>query len=138
MKAEAVIYNVLKDNANVAALVVANGVNRIYPVILPQEPIYPAILYKAVSSERIQGVHSDPGYARVRVQVTCIARAFDDALDLAEKARIALERHGSAVTGTTIAGVTVYDIFMGSEAQTYEPEIECYAIATDYTVVHAE
>ncbi len=134
MKAEKVIKTVLAAHAGVAGLVVA----RIYPVVMPQEPTYPNIVYRRVASERIQGVHSDPGVARVRLQVTAWAATYDECHALAEQVRLALERYGSAITGTTIAGVTVYDVFMGTEADAYEPELDKFAHATDFTVVHAE
>lgn len=136
MKAEKVVHSVLSAHAGVVAIVGTPA--RIYPVVMPQEPTYPCITYRRVASERLQGVQSDPGMARVRLQVTSWASKYEDLKTLAEQVRLALERHGSAVTGTTIAGTTVYDIFMGSEADAYEPELDVFAHATDFTVVHAE
>ncbi len=134
MKAEKVIKTVLDAHAGTAALVAA----RIYPLVMPQEPAYPCITYRRVASERMQGVQTDPGVVRARLQVTAWAETYDACKGLAEQIRLALERHGSAVTGTAIAGVTVYDIFMGSEADAYEPELDKFAQAIDFTVVHAE
>lgn len=134
MKAEKVIHNRLSTHAGVSALVST----RVYPLVLPQEPTYPAITYAKVSSQRIEAVHSDPGMAIIRIQVTCWALTFDSVKSLAEQVRLALERYGTAVTGTTIAGVTVYDIRMGSEADAYEPTLDAFASSIDFTVTHAE
>lgn len=134
MSAEKVIRDRLNSHAGVNALVAG----RIYPLLLPQEPTYPAITYRRVASSRIQSVHSDPGMARVQIQVTCWALSYDSVRSVTEQVRLALERYGTAVTGTTLSGLTVYDIYMGSEADSYEPEIDAFASSVDYTVIHAE
>lgn len=138
MKAGNVIKYVLANTAGVTALVGASPNDRIYPVVLPEKPSYPAITYKQISGRRLQGVHDDPGVAIVTVQVTAFSGSFDEAKALAEQIRLALERHGTAVTGTPINGVTVYDITMGSDADDYVPELDIFAIATDFTVTHEE
>jgi hypothetical protein len=137
MKAEQVIQTRLTSFAGVTAIVGASPA-RVYPIVLPQKPILPAIVYRRVSSERIEGVYSDPGMARVRIQITSWADKYTDVKNLAEQVRLALERFGSAVSGTPIAGVTVFDIHMGSEVDDYVPEVMAYAVATDFTVVHLE
>jgi hypothetical protein len=134
MKAEKVIKTVLAAHAGTAALVGT----RIYPVLMPQEPTYPCITYRQVDSSRLQGVQTNPGVARIRLQVTGWAKTYEETKSLAEQIRLALERYGSAITGTTIAGVVVYDIFMGSGADAYEPELDVFALSTDFTVVHEE
>lgn len=136
MKAESVIHYRLTTFSGTQALVGT----RVHPVLLPQEPVYPAIVYKRTESRRTEGEYSDPGMAFVRIQVTCFSKDYVEVKALAEQIRLALERYGSALTGTPINGVTVYDIHMGSEADTYEPgeRLEVFAHATDFTVVHAE
>lgn len=134
MKAEKVIHTVLAGNAGVTALVGS----RIYAVVMPQGPVYPCLTYRLVASTRLQGVYTDPGMARVTLQLTSFATSYEGAKELAEAVRLALERYGSALTGTPIAGVTVYDITIGSEADSYEPELEAFAQSTDFTVLHAE
>lgn len=138
MKAESVIYERLSTHSGVTAYVGAGPAARVHPTVLPQGVQLPAIVYRRISSRRVQGVHSDPGYAYVTLQITCYAETFATVAALAEQVRVALERYGSAVTGTSIAGVTVYDIEFGSEASTYEPELGIEAYSLDVTVLHAE
>lgn len=141
MKAESVIAYRLGTFAGVTAIVgtgTANDPTRIYPVAIPQTRKMPLITYRVVSSDRIESVYSDPGMASVRFQITCWAQTYDDVKELAEQVRLALERYGSAVSGTQINGVTVYDIHMGSEVDLYEPTLEAFGVATDYIVQHAE
>lgn len=138
MKAGSVIKHRLANFAGVTALVGVAPNDRIYPVVLPEKPSYPAIAYKQISARRLQSVHDDPGVAIVTVQVTAFAASYDVARALTEQIRLALERYGTAITGTPINGVTVYDITIGSDADEYVPELDIFAIATDFTVTHQE
>ena len=138
MKAEKVIKYRLSTHAGVAALVGTAPNDRVYPNALPQEPSYPAIAFKRIGSRRLQGAHSDPGVCYATVQVICLARSADDVLALTEQVRLALERWGTAITGTVIDGVTVYDITIGSDASDYDGELDVHITSTDYTVVHQE
>lgn len=138
MKAGLVIKTRLSGFAGVTALVGAAPNDRIYPVVLPEKCPMPAIFYRQIDSTRLQGPHSDPGVANVRMQVVSLATSYDAAKALAEQVRIALERYGTAITGTAIAGVTVYDITIGSDADSYEPELDLFAVSTDFTVTHQE
>jgi hypothetical protein len=137
MKAEAVIFDRLSTFAGVTALIGTDPA-RVWPVALPQDPVYPCLSYRRIESRRVQGVYIDPGYAYVTVQVNGFAKTFEELKALMEQVRLALERFGSALTGTTIAGVLVYDIVMGSEADSYEPALDVYAHAVDFEVLHAE
>jgi hypothetical protein len=134
MKAETVIHYRLTTHAGVVDLVN----DRVYPVALPQDPVYPCVNFRRVESRRVQGVYTDPGYAFATIQITCLAKKFSELTALVEQIRVALERHGSALTGTTIAGVLVYDITLGTEVSSYEPALDAYAHAIDFEVLHAE
>lgn len=138
MKAGAVIKYRLATHAGVTAIVGASPNDRIYPVVLPEKPTYPAITYKQISGRRLQGTHDDPGVAIVTLQLTAFAQSFDAAKALTEQIRLALERYGTAVTGTVIDGITVYDITIGSDADDYVPELDIFAVATDFTVTFQE
>lgn len=141
MKAEQVIKYRLGTFAGVTELVGSGSANRVYPGALPQDPTLPAIVFKRISSRRLQGVHSDPGVCYATLQVVCVGAKdgpADAVLALAEQVRLALERYGSAITGTPIDGVTVYDITIGSEASDYDADLDAHVISTDYTVLHQE
>jgi len=138
MKAEKVIKYRLSNYAGVTALVGTGSSNRVYPNALPQDPTYPAIVFKRIASRRLQGAHQDPGVCYATMQVICLARSADDALALTEQVRLALERYGWAISGGLIDGVTVYDITLGSDASDYDGELDVHITSTDYTVVHQE
>ena len=139
MKAEAVIHYRLTTHAGVVNLIQG----RVHAGVLPQAPVYPCLVYRRVESRRVQGVYTDPGYAFVRVQITCLAKTYEEIKDVAEQVRLALERYGSALTGTAIptaeaGNVTVYDITLGTEADAYEPVLDVFSHAVDFEVLHAE
>lgn len=135
--AGAIVKTRLAAVAGVTAIVGA----RIYRGMTPQKPTYPCIVFRRVpnGSQRLRGVYSDPGYAKVPVQIVCLAKTQDQADAIAEQVRLALERFGSAQpAGTPFAGTTLYDIEMGSEAEGYAEDAEVFFVTTDYTVHHLE
>lgn len=140
MKAEKVIKYRLRTHAGVAALVGGTTVaaNRVYPDVLPQDPTYPAIVYKRIASRRLKGAHSDPGIAYATIQVVVLAKTAADRFNLVEQVRLALERYGRDLNGTLVDGVTVYDVQIGSDATDYDGELDVYLASIDFTVNHAE
>lgn len=135
MKAGDVIKTRLREVAAVTAIVGAPPNDRIHKFWLPEKPTYPALAYKQIAARRLRGTYSDPGYAEVTVQVVCLAKTMDEAHALAEQVRLALERFGSSQpAGIPFAGTTLYDIVMGSSADGYADEAECFFESTDWTV----
>lgn len=138
MKAEKVIKYRLSHFTGITDLVGVSPNDRIYPVAMPQDVVYPCIYYKRITSRRLQGTHDDPGYCYATIQVVCLAKTADELLTLNEQVRLALERYGSDINGTLIDGVLVYDITIGSEATDYEGALEAFYTTTDFTVMHKE
>lgn len=134
MKAEKVIHYRLTTFADLTSLI--GG--RVYPVALPQSPTYPCIAYRRVQSRRFEGLHDRGGYATATIQINVFASTYDEVKDIVEQVRLALDRYGSVVTGTQIQGVTVYDIVIGTEADSYEPTLNMFAHSLDFEVLHAE
>lgn len=129
----------LQQTAAVTAIVGASPNDRIHKFWVPQKPVYPAIAYKLLATDRLVGTYSDPGYCKATVQVISLAKTADAADALAEQVRLALERFGSAQpAGIPFAGATLYDIVMGSSADGYSPEAESFFVSQDWTVHHLE
>lgn len=113
--------------------------DRIHKFWVPEKPTYPAIAFKLIDTDRLQGVHNDCGWVNATVQVISLAETADAALALAEQVRLALERYGSnQPAGIPFAGTTLYDIEMGSEAEGYAEEAEAFFVTQDWTVEHLE
>jgi hypothetical protein len=91
---ETAICNRLVADAAVAALIVANGEERIYPSVLPQKPTLPALVYFRASSLPKGLTRTSVGPISPRVQIDAYASAYADADALADAVLDAL--HGKA------------------------------------------
>lgn len=112
---ETALRDALLADATVGALV---GGKRVYPVVLPQAPVYPAISYQMISGQSHYGLSGPSRLASPRVQVDCYAESFDAVMDL-RSAVIACLGGYRAV----ISGVTVHGAFKISEADFFEGEL---------------
>jgi hypothetical protein len=81
--------------------------DRAYPLEFPQNPIYPAILWKIVSTPRRYTHTGNDGLLRVRVQFDCVGETYDDACAVRDAVVEALDGY----TGTP-GGVRVQRIFI--------------------------
>lgn len=66
---------------------------RCYPIVLPQNPTLPAVVYQVIS--RVDEADSTEKLLRWRVQIGCHAKTYDAAHDLASKAISALEAYNN-------------------------------------------
>jgi len=143
MLAGDIIKTRLQEVAGVYQLIggaVADDPNtRIFKWWTPENPTYPSIVYKLQSTERLEGTYGDPGFCKATVQVIALDKTADGADALGEQIRLALERFGSnQPAGIPFAGTTLYDIHVGSQAEGYAFEAECFYFTCDYTVEHLE
>lgn len=91
MSAETELYDALTEAAPVAALVSA----RVYPDLVPQEQVLPAIGYARLTTEPIGTIHdSAPVMERVTLEVACMAATRTAADALATAAATALGAAG--------------------------------------------
>lgn len=126
---EAAIYSILSTDLNIIALVGT----RIYPLILPQDAILPAITYARVSTERESAFVTDPGLSTARIQVDIWATSALNGMAISEKVRVALHRYRG-----TITSVTIEESHIDNEILMYEPETEIYHIVLDFSILHQE
>ncbi len=128
-RVEAALYTILTGDATVTT----QTSNRIYPVYLPQNCILPALTYYRVSTIREEAMHTDPGIATARFQVSAWATSALTAGTIADIVRTALHRHiGSH------AGVVITDLAIENEITTYDPDTEEHQVAMDFLVQHQE
>lgn len=129
----------LGEVAGVTDLVGAPPADRIYKFMTPEKPSYPAVVYRQISARRLTGTYGDPGVAFVTVQLVILAQTMDGAHALDKQVRLALERFGSdQPAGTPYAGTTLYDITVGSSADGYADDAQCFYVTTDYTLMLEE
>lgn len=87
MNVEQQVRAVLVANAGVAALVVA----RIYPLLMPQGVILPAISYQRVATAPLDDLEGTQNHEWVRVQIDCWDNDYAGVKALAAAVRTALQ-----------------------------------------------
>lgn len=126
---EEAVYSRLSGNAGVSALVST----RIYPNKIPQEATLPAIAYQRISARRVKAHAAPTGLARVRVQVTCVARSYSEVKGLAAAVRTAMQ----GVMGT-VGGVWVQGSWLETDADEYGDAETLHSVRQDFMIWHTE
>ncbi len=120
----------------VAALVVDLSLDpadqsRVYPIKLPQSPVYPAITYEIISTIPHRALAGDSDLERARARIHCWAATYSGAVDLAGKVRTAMADFSGLMGTTTVRSVkfeTWNDIF--------EDVPEVYRRVADFMIAH--
>lgn len=126
---EDALYSHLSGHAGLTALVSA----RIYPMVLPQNPSYPAVTYKKISGPRETSKAGPSGTVRARMQIDCWAESYAAAKQVAKQVRLAM-----ATFSGLIADVTINKTTQQNDLDVYEPEDSVYHDSLDFIVRHKE
>jgi len=125
---EEAIREILVANSTVKAIT-----TRIYPSTLPQNPIYPLILYIRISGYRDYTLMGPSGMAHPRFQIEAWAETYAAAKSLANAIRVCLNGY-RGTSGT----VRIGSFLIQSERDIYEPEAACHRVVMDYAIWHNE
>jgi hypothetical protein len=117
----------------IADSIVAAITTRCYPSTLPQDPVYPLILYMRVTGPREHSLQGAVGMATPRFQVEAWAETYAAAKALAAAIRGALDNYRG-----TAASVRIGSCLIIGEWDTYEPEVNCHRIIMDFSIIHDE
>lgn len=112
---ETALRDALLANDVVSQLV---GGSRIYPVILPQAPVYPAITYQMVAGESHYAMTAPSRLASPRFQLDCYGESFDAVMDLRTAAIACLGGYRG-----TVSGVTIHGAFKVAEMDDFESDL---------------
>jgi len=110
MSTEQTLYSTLKNDAGVSALVGT----RIYPLLLPQNPTYPAITYQRISTRPVM-TRTGNGLDFVRMQIDCYADSYSGVKALAAAVEAALS--------------TDYEL---GKTDFYDDTLEIFRVSMDY------
>ncbi len=94
-------------------------VARIYPMILPQQPTYPAVTYQRIDGPRESALNSDMGIPNPRIQIDAWGSSYASALAVAEQIRAALVRQV-----WTENGVSVLDALIDDDRDLFEDDVQ--------------
>ena len=126
---EAVIFTRLSTYAGLIALTST----RIYPIILPQNPILPAVTYQRTDGPRESALGAVMGLAHPGIQIDSWGKTYASAKAVATQTRAALQRWSSEATDPV-----VLDCLLESDGDEYEPGVNIYHVRQDWTVWHRE
>ena len=124
MNAEGAIRAAILASAPVAAMVGT----RVYPMMLPQGPTLPAIVYQRISTVPDMLVEG-PGFAPIRMQLSMWATTFDGARTLADAVVTALHGyHGGELRLSRLINLL----------DDYEPDTKLFRVIADFRVHHTQ
>lgn len=127
MRADIVIYNLLKDDFTVFPVVVPQGVQ------VSDGNVY--LTYNIIDSESVVSKTSYNDYDRYMFQISFFSTNLDAAATAAEQVRTALDRY----TGTITVNAVDYNVqlirFESQEFVGYDEDLNIYMIAADYKVI---
>lgn len=106
---------------------------RVYPQVLPQNVAYPAISYEPVSKPRLRDIEGPTGRALPRIRISCWAKTFVAAKELADDVRHRLDGYRGAMGGWTIGSTQ-----LEAEIDLYDDTVDAYRTVVDYRLSYVE
>lgn len=130
MTIETGLVGFLRADPVIAAVVDA----RVYPLRLPQTPIYPAITYQRISTTRERPIRASAWRAQARFQVDCWADSYGVARQLGDAVRARLDGHMGDLDGADRCDL----IEVINEQDMDEGIIGLYRVSLDALVVYID
>jgi len=112
---EKAIYDTLRNNAAVAALV---G-NRVRPVHLRQGDPFPAIVYTRISTEPVNDLDGHGGLDNCRFQIDCYSEGYQELRNLAAAVKTAMNAAGHLQAG---------------DRDLYESDLKLHRVILDFSI----
>lgn len=113
----------LLNTAGLTALVI----NRIYPLVIPQDCLYPAIVYFKVSEIPAHAMGIDGTVLTARFQISVFASSYKSMKEVSVQVIAALSRYRDAV---------IQDILFENQTDLYVDEIGVYQNSIDFMVYY--
>ena len=129
MAIEEALYTRLSGHAGLTALVST----RIYPVKLPQNPVYPAVTYESRGGGAVQqSMGVTTGIRRPIFQIACFADTYDSACSVGAQVQAALSRYRA-----TVGGIVIQDILETDEPDDFwTDEPPCWQRVLEFEVIY--
>lgn len=119
----------------IAQSVITNIVStRIYPMILPQKPTYPAITYSDDDSNYTESFDGQTDHVQSTFQLDAWAKTYAGATTLGAAISTALKNTSGAFGGITIQRCTV----LSGPIMAYEDSVEAYRQTYIFSIWHNE
>jgi hypothetical protein len=108
--------------------------SRVWPNVLPEDPDFPAVVYQRISTARVHTHDSAGGLATTRIQFTCYGTSGDQAEEVADQVRAALDGLRGTFSGTRIDAALSQNELSGLDPVRKDVHRE----VLDITFTHAE
>lgn len=106
---------------------------RVYPGVLKQNPVLPAIAFQRISTSRDRTADGPTGLVFARVQYDCWAPEFDQARAAAAAVRDALDGYAGQIDGVDVQLVEIDD-----DRDDYFPDVKLFRVSVDAGVWFSE
>ena len=120
----------LLTDADVSAAV---GGSRIYPVVLQQGQREPSLVFNRISGQGDHHMQGPSGLTRPRFQIDAYAPSHDDAAELADLVKLALDGYSGLMGSVNVQGV-----FFETEREDYQSDVGLHRVSRDYLIWYEE
>ena len=107
---------------------------RIFPMVMPDTPTFPAVTYHMLSSSSGKGALTDPPLMQAVFQITSWGKSMLSARSVADQVRAALDRYRSV----TINGIKIDDCFYDGDVDLYDTDLKVFYVASDFKIFFRE
>jgi len=111
----------------------ANGISRIYPLVLPQKATFPAVTYQKIAGTFEHSMGGDSGFAYPDYQFVCYAKTYTEVKETAKILRLLLQNL-SAVIGE----INIQAVLIENEIDDYEYETELYSVLLEFRIFYTD
>jgi hypothetical protein len=118
---ETELYTALTADTTVNAAVTG----RVYPLIMPQNPTFPAITYERISSNKVNGLAGYLGMDNAHIMLNIWATRYDTAKELAEDVHDCMNK---------VAG---FRSLLINDMDGYDPDTQLFVVSQDYSCWNA-
>lgn len=117
------IYTILNGS-------IANQVTGIFPVVAPQNSVFPYVIYQDVTTLPNDIKDGPSPLDQVRIQIDSYAKSKAEADTIAAAVRTALDRYSGTVESVTIDSIKFLDQFDNA----FEEELSIYRVTQEFEV----
>jgi len=114
---ETEIYSLLTGNATITRKLN----KRVYPVVMPQDPVLPAITYQRISGEKINILGGYSGLENPHIVINVWSQKYEEAKAIAEDVHSAMN------------GASAFKSWLINDLDGYDPDISLFVVSMDYS-----
>ena len=120
MSVESIIFATLSTDVEVTAI----AGQRIFPITLREDCLYPAVVYRRAQTDRHNTLCGQSGGAQAVFQVDSIGQTYSEARALADAVR------------ASMAGIP--HCVVGSDADDHDTEMDLHVVLSEFSIFYTE